>query len=71
MFKPAIMPPWFTDRAAGLKQCGVQVGDSKAAFLAIANAPADSAGGLMEFLIKDVPESTANMILGLGEGDKV
>lgn len=25
----------------------------------------------MEFLIKDVPESTANVILGLGEGDKV
>lgn len=64
-----------TDITSGYDKPGqfiqMKVGDSKAAFLAIANAPGDSAGGLMEFLIKDVPESTANMILGLGEGDKV
>lgn len=49
----------------------MKVGDSKAAFLAIANAPAASEGGMMEFLIKDVPETTASMIVKLKEGAEV
>lgn len=49
----------------------MKVGDSKPAFLAIASAPEASAGGMMEFLIKDIPETTANMIVNLKEGDEV
>ena len=49
----------------------MKVGDSKAAFLAIANAPAASEDGMMEFLIKDVPETTASMIVKLAKGDEV
>ena len=49
----------------------MKVGDSKPAFLAIANAPAASEDGFMEFLIKDVPETTASMIVKLCEGDEV
>jgi hypothetical protein len=49
----------------------MKVGDSKPAFLAIANAPEASEEGMMEFLIKDIPDTTASMIVKLGEGDEV
>jgi arabinosyltransferase len=49
----------------------IKVGDSKPAFLAIANAPAASKDGTMEFLIKFLPDSTAGHITGLSAGDNV
>lgn len=64
-----------TDISEGYTKGGqfiqMKVGDSKPAFLAIANAPEASEGGAMEFLIKDIPETTANMIVNLEEGDEV
>lgn len=49
----------------------MKVGDSKPAFLAIANAPDPNNAGGLEFLIKDIPNSTANLIVNLSAGDKV
>jgi arabinosyltransferase len=64
-----------TDISKGYTKGGqflqMKVGDSKPAFLAVANAPAASENGLMEFLIKDLPDSTANLVTNLKVGDEV
>uniref|UniRef100_A0A0C9QUW4 TSA: Wollemia nobilis Ref_Wollemi_Transcript_7847_1318 transcribed RNA sequence n=2 Tax=Wollemia nobilis TaxID=56998 RepID=A0A0C9QUW4_9CONI len=49
----------------------VRVGDSRPTFLAIASSPEVSGGGLLEFLIKDVEGSTAELICDLRKGDTV
>ena len=49
----------------------MKVGESKAAFLAIASPPGASSEGAMEFLIRAVPNSTADLLCNLNAGDKV
>eukprot|EP00897_Mesotaenium_endlicherianum_P003520 jgi/Mesen1/3196/ME000185S02337 len=49
----------------------MKINDSKPAFLAIASPPKVAESGALEFLIKDVEGTTANLICRLSKGDKV
>lgn len=49
----------------------MKVADSKPAFLAIATPPSGSDSGKLDFLIKNLPDSTAALIVGLSVGDEV
>ena len=49
----------------------IKYGDSKPAFMAVANAPADAQGGTLELLIKSLPDSTAEVLNGLDAGTEV
>ncbi|GLC41251.1 hypothetical protein PLESTB_001082400 [Pleodorina starrii] len=49
----------------------IKVGDSKPGFFAIASAPGAHADGLLEFLIKGAPGTTAELLCGISEGAEV
>ncbi|GIL50738.1 hypothetical protein Vafri_6886 [Volvox africanus] len=49
----------------------IKVGDSKPGFFAIASAPGTHSDGLLEFLIKGAPGTTAELLCNAGEGTEV
>jgi arabinosyltransferase len=49
----------------------MKVGDSKPAFLAIANSPNSVTNGVLEFLVKSIPGSTAEKLNSLEAGTEV
>lgn len=57
--------------SAGGQYVQMKVGDSKAAFMAIASAPGQPESASMMFVIKDTPDSTAHLITQLKTGDEV
>ncbi|EFJ45138.1 hypothetical protein VOLCADRAFT_106094 [Volvox carteri f. nagariensis] len=49
----------------------IKVGDSKPGFFAIASAPGAHSDGLLEFLIKGAPGTTAELLCNAGDGTEV
>lgn len=60
-----------TSYSNGGQYLQIKYGDSKPAFMAVANAPSDAQGGTLELLIKSIPDSTAEMLNGLDAGTEV